>query len=93
MITWNNILEYKEGWLYWKDCKSNRNLNGALAGCVMNNGYIRLEVAERSYSAHRIIYEMHFGQITDNSEVDHIDGEPSNNLLENLRLATHSKYV
>jgi hypothetical protein len=86
---WNSIFEYKDGYLYWTDCKSSRALNGELAGGLMNNGYIRVDVGDRSYGAHRIIYEMHFGEISDATEIDHIDGDRGHNAIENLRLATH----
>lgn len=40
----------------------------------------------RLYKAHRIVYVLAHGQIDDNLVVDHIDGNPFNNRIENLRL-------
>lgn len=40
---------------------------------------------------HRIIWEMHNGPIPDSLLIDHKDGDPWNNKLDNLRLATHGQ--
>lgn len=39
---------------------------------------------------HRVIYAMHHGKWPEGL-VDHIDGDPSNNKIENLRVATNSE--
>lgn len=43
------------------------------------------------HCAHRVIWEMVNGPIPDGHEIDHIDGNPWNNKLNNLRLATRSQ--
>ena len=52
-------------------------------------GYRRVGIFNRNYAAHRIIWKMVHG--TDACEVDHVDGDPSNNRLSNLREVTHSE--
>lgn len=42
------------------------------------------------YLVHRIIWELHNGEIPDNLCVDHIDGNPLNNAIHNLRLVTRT---
>lgn len=55
------------------------------------DGYIRVRVSGREFRAHRLIWEMHYGTIPDGMLVDHIDGDPYNNRIENLRLATRQQ--
>ena len=44
----------------------------------------------KKYYLHRVIYEAHFGKIPDNLVVDHIDRNPENNDISNLRLVPKS---
>ena len=44
-----------------------------------------------SYFSHRIIWRMMTGDDLINDQIDHKDGDPSNNRWDNLRKATHSQ--
>lgn len=63
-----------------------------IAGCIirLSHKYARVEVGlnGKSHKAHRIIWEMHYGSIPEGKVIDHVDGDPINNVLSNLRLAT-----
>lgn len=79
-------LEYKDGSLFWKDTYGQRALKGSRAGSVGNNGYRRIIINKVSYLESRLIWALHKGDTT--LFLDHIDGDPSNNSIENLREVT-----
>jgi len=54
------------------------------------SGYLVGHIFDRRHSAHRIIWAMHTGAWPD-KHIDHVDGDPSNNRIENLREATHTE--
>ena len=45
---------------------------------------------QKTYLAHRVIWALHYGKFP-NSIIDHIDGDSTNNLLDNLRSVSQSK--
>jgi len=76
------LFEYKDGLLYHKSTNK-------AAGWMNKIGYLKLKIKGKSYFVHRIIFTMHTGL---NPEiVDHIDRNPSNNVIENLRAATRQQ--
>ena len=80
---------YKNGNLHWAKKTAERVKIGDIAGTTTTNGYIRVILCGKLYRAHRIIFLMHYGYLP--KIIDHIDGNPSNNLIENLREATDSQ--
>ena len=57
-------------------------------GSIRGNGYVTLGRGDKTEYAHRIVWEMHCGEIPDNMEIDHINHNNSDNRIENLRLVT-----
>jgi hypothetical protein len=64
---------------------------GHIYSNMHDKGYIRVQISGKRYYAHRIIWEMFNGPIPEGIQIDHIDGDPYNNRIENLRLATQSQ--
>lgn len=51
----------------------------------------RVGIKGKTIPSHRIVYECFYGIIPENLEIDHIDGNHSNNKIENLRACTHKE--
>jgi hypothetical protein len=78
----NSLLTYKDGLLYRKNGKQ---------ACPKSKakGYKILNIGTKTFLEHRIIYVMKHGEAPE--IIDHIDGNPLNNRIENLRPATKSQ--
>jgi hypothetical protein len=83
--------EYRDGNLYWRHDRGSQKCEGKMAGTPAPKGYLRVRVRELGGAilAHRIIFAMHHGYLPE--FVDHIDGNPANNRIENLREATKAE--
>lgn len=80
-------LYYKDGNLYWKN-SSKGTKQGALAGW-QGDRCRTIEFNQKNYKAHRLIFLLNHGYLP--KYIDHIDGNPRNNKIENLREATHQQ--
>lgn len=59
---------------------------------VKDNGYNAGGILGKVYSAHRVAWALHHGSwIPDGVEIDHVNRDPSDNRIENLRLATKTQ--
>lgn len=77
--------------LRWKQDRfsGNNKLQAARdtqAGGLHGSGYYEVRVDGRLAQVHRVIYELFNGKIPEGRFVDHIDGNPANNTISNLRL-------
>jgi hypothetical protein len=66
----------------------NARYAGKPAGYIGTKGYPTVAFRGGYYRIHRIVWAMEVGPIPDGMQVDHVDGDRTNNRLSNLRLAT-----
>lgn len=59
---------------------------GNYSGCDRKGYYYKFQFNRVKYLCHRVVWEIHLGEIPDGFYVDHRDGNTSNNKISNLRL-------
>jgi len=84
-----DLFEYEKGKLFWRINVSPRARAGAEAGSPSSSGHIKIRYLHKYYLAHRIVFIMFNKNLPDC--IDHINGDPSDNRIENLRAATPSQ--
>jgi hypothetical protein len=90
-LTLDKVLEYdtsSKSFLRWKSPR--KNLTGKEAG-YLKDGYFVVRISGMGMQASRIVWVLNNQiDIDKNLVVDHIDGNPINNSIENLRLVPQS---
>lgn len=82
-----SLFDYRNGELYWAVMRGNNKVKiGDRAGHVMKRRYRRVMIDGKLYLTHRLIFLWHHGYLPE--FLDHIDNNPSNNKIDNLREAT-----
>lgn len=64
--------------------------NGLEAGSRLSNGYVYIAIENKKLLAHRLAFVYMEGHCPEDMDVDHINGDPSDNRWLNLRLVTTS---
>ena len=86
----NELFEYKNGILYSKvDRYKTAIKKGNVVGSISAQGYLRTCINYKSYKLHRLIFMMFYGYMP--VEIDHVNGNKTDNRIENLREVSHSQ--
>ncbi len=85
------LLEYdpQTGIFVWKKKRRGFAKKGDQAGCANLKGYISIKVDGRKFLSHRLAWLYIHGYFPEN-QIDHIDRNPSNNRINNLREVSQS---
>jgi hypothetical protein len=80
------VLKYAPdtGYFHWKVDVARSVPAGSIAGTLSSQNRIRIAYNGKTYYAHRLAWLFTHGKWPD-GVVDHIDGDPSNNKIDNLR--------
>ncbi|MGJ3351607.1 HNH endonuclease [Morganella sp. Je.2.23] len=78
------------GIFVWKVNITKRIKAGTIAGTTNRFGYIQIVFRNKIYKAHRLAWAYVYGHLPD-GDIDHINGNTSDNRIVNLRVATHAE--
>ena len=89
----NRYLDFvpETGDLVWRENFAPCARKGAVAGTITKLGYRSIRLNRKNLSAHRIVWCLWHGAMPPNVEIDHINRNPLDNRIENLRAATRSQ--
>jgi HNH endonuclease len=85
-----SILKYDRGSgeFFWNKKATGRIRKSGLAGSYAWNGRRVINIDGSLWLAHRLAWLYVYGKLP-NGDLDHIDRNPQNNRIENLRIVTH----
>lgn len=74
------------GTFTWRVARGGRATVGSLAGAISKRGYKSIFIDYKQFRSHRLAWLYVYGKWPD-GEIDHINGNPSDNRIRNLRVS------
>lgn len=84
-----SLFDYRDGGLFWRVTRGNNAKAGCRAGATMKTGYRSIHISGRRFQEHRLVFLWHHGFMP--TQIDHVNGDKSDNRVENLREADYSR--
>jgi len=78
----------ENGKVYWKKRSGQKGVPGKEAGHTNRAGYIEIRFKKTTYKGHRLAWALYYKNTKTPQALDHINGERSDNRIQNLRPAT-----
>lgn len=87
------VLAYEpdSGTFTWRLSLSPRCRVGGVAGSKQSDGYVVVRLDRVLYKAHRLAYAYAHGNMPEELQIDHVNGDKADNRLVNLRAVTQSQ--
>lgn len=87
-----DFIEYfpDTGKLMWKKSNSNKVRVGQEITHVDSYGYLGVQFQFVRWKAHRLAWYLYYGEVPE-GDIDHINGDRTDNRIENLRLASRGE--
>jgi hypothetical protein len=83
-------IELKDGVLYWRRSRGCVKAGKRCGSIDKSSGYRQIKINSKGFLYHRVLWLMTFKEWPKGS-LDHIDGNPLHNKIENLRVASASE--
>ena len=77
-------LFYEDGFFKRLVSNNRKHLIGQFAGTIRNDGYEAISINKKIYKTHRLVWLYFYGNFP-NGVIDHINGNKTDNRIENLR--------